>query len=110
MKMTLKRIGTLPELVKAAENAAGSRLYISQEESSHPGAVLGDEDSPSGSSMGLELSLLLQTGSEQLYYSNKYDDEELYEADLGFLEGLKENTDHTLLSPSDFRKRLDRAE
>ncbi|MEN8698145.1 hypothetical protein [Bacillus infantis] len=108
--MTLKKIGTLPELVKAAEHADDSRLYISQEESSHPGALLGDEDSPSGSSMALELSLLLQTGSEQLYYSNKYDEEELYEADLGFLEGLKKNTDYTLLSPSDFRKRLDRAE
>lgn len=108
--MILKKIGTLPELVKRAENAAGSRLYISQEESSRPGAVLGDEDSPSGSAIGLELSLLLQTGSDQLYYSNKYDEEDLYEADLGFLEGLKENTDHTLLSPSDFRKRLESAE
>jgi hypothetical protein len=107
MKMTFNNTETLPQLVKAAESEGNPHLYISQEEAAQTGTVLGDEDSPSGSSMALELKLLLHTDSDLHYYSNKYEEEELYEADLHFLEGLKENTEYTILSPSDFKKRLE---
>ncbi|KKK37480.1 hypothetical protein WQ57_13620 [Mesobacillus campisalis] len=98
---------SLEELSRLAKQAGeNSWLLVSQNESYPAGFTLGDEDSAAGTTLKMEMQLLLETPEQNYYFANQYQDEELYKEAISQLEELMEEIRSETVEPSVMEARL----
>ncbi len=98
---------SLEEMHRFAKQAGGdSWLIVSQNENYPAGFTLGDEDGAAGTTLKMEMQLLLETPEQNYYFANQYQDEELYKEAVSKLSELMEEVRSETVEPSVMEARL----
>jgi hypothetical protein len=83
------QVDSIEELSTYAKKTEGdSWLLVSQSETYPAGFTLGDEDSSPGNTLKMKMQLLLETPDKNYYFTNQYEDEEIYKEAVNMMEEL----------------------
>lgn len=101
----MKRTKTLAEFMEFAHSAEGKKkLLTSQQESTSPDLLIGDEDI-GAASVSVTLLALLESGKESMFFSAAYEDEKKYNEAIRELQKLEETIPSEKVEPSEIDKR-----
>lgn len=90
----MRQVDTLQEIVEAVKNESeGSKVLVSQHETSRSAVTLGDEDTESGTRLRVKVML-----NDTLYYSGEFQDDRLYEEASEMIKEMKEYAQVELVS------------
>lgn len=101
----MKRAETIEEFMEFAQSAAGDKkLLTSQQESTSPDVMIGDEDT-GAASVSITVLALLEASEGSVYFSSVYEDEVEYGEAIKQLEKLEETIPTEKVDSSEIDKR-----
>lgn len=105
MFILLKGVENIDEIFELIQKAPiNKKLFISQNEAYPAGFTLGDEDSL-GTSLKMEVELLLESDSDSLHYIQEFQDEEQYKEVIMKINQLKETVPYEDISEEEMKKK-----